>query len=134
MGRAPARRTRPPGRHRRAFGAKATRTVVGALATNLVQNPGTGAAGTDPSPPDGPAADRPVVGLLPLALALIGAPVLEPDPLARVLAQTELFHGPEVWPTGEQIAAGRSVVATLGPVRSERILCDAAARTDGPNC
>jgi hypothetical protein len=115
---------------RAAFGHKATRTVVGALTSSLVHGPR--AADTDPVVPHEHPAVLPAIGLLPLALALMGSPVLEPDRLARVLGQTELCHGPEAWPTGEQIAACRQIVARLGPLRTERILCDAAARVDGP--
>jgi hypothetical protein len=117
---------------RSAFGAKATRPVVSALASSLVQEPRPDSADTNRAGPGEGPSDRLVIGLLPLALALMGAPVLEPDRLARVLVQTEVLRGPDDWPTGEQIAACRQIVANLGPVRTERILCDVLTRVDGP--
>ena len=62
----------------------------------------------------------------------MGVPVLEPDRLARVLVQTDVLHPPDYWPTGEQIAACRQIVSNLGPVRTERILCEVLTRDDGP--
>jgi hypothetical protein len=110
-----------------AFGPKATRSVVGALASSLVQGP-TRAQSNDACEQPGWAS----VGLLQLALALIGEPVLEPDHIVLLLGQSELRHGPDAWPTGEEIADCRALAADLGPTRTLRLLCDATGRADGP--
>ncbi len=108
-----------------AFGPKATRPVVASLASGLVQ--ATSGAGSE-GPGDDVAEsgdDRPVVRLLPLGLALMGEPVLEPDRLARVLRQADVSRGSATWPTREQVTAFRRIAPLLGPVRTERLLCDA---------
>ena len=112
------------------FGARATRPVVSALATGLT---GTGPTRTEDGDGDGDGADaRPQVGLFPLALALMGAAVLESDRLARVLRPGADDPGPRRWPDSGQIAAFRRLAPVLGPARTERLLTEAAARPDGP--
>lgn len=99
---------------RHAFGTRATRPVVGALAASLV-----------------PADGGRLVALYPLALALM-APALGPDRLARVIRAPGPHRPPEVWPDGEAVAAARDCTPHLGEHRAERLLLDAAAVDDGP--
>jgi len=102
-----------------AFGRRATRPVVAALAGSLV-GPATGTGG----PPD----------LFPLALGLL-APALVPDRLARVLGGREgagPVHPPRSWPDGEVIDLGRRHTPAWGDHRTERVLLDALASADGP--
>jgi hypothetical protein len=98
---------------RAGFGSAATRPVVAALATALV-----------PPSPGGPARFGP------LALALAGAAVLEPDQLARLLR--EAAEGPiEDWPSPQTLAATRRLCARVGARVALGLLTDAARRPDG---
>jgi len=97
-----------------AFGARATRPVVAALAASLV-------AGDRGRP----------VSLYPLALGLM-APALGPDRLARVLRVIGPERRPEEWPDGEVVAAARRLTPELGEHRTERLLVDGAVIDDGP--
>ncbi|MGI8939171.1 MAG: hypothetical protein ACR2JF_13350 [Iamia sp.] len=90
-----------------AFGPRATRPVVRALAAALA----------------GPAPGAPV-GLAALGLSLAGAATLEPDRLVRVLrAATET--GPDDALTVDQLRACRTVIAAVGSRRGEQVLVDA---------
>ncbi len=114
---------------RAAFGSGATRAVARALATGLVEPAGPvpeGIAAIGPGHPAG------TVALYRLAVALMAAPVAEPDALARLLVAPGPAHGPERWPGVEQVAAGRDLAAVLGPAAIERVLLDAAADHGGP--
>ncbi|MCU0270094.1 MAG: PcfJ domain-containing protein [Acidimicrobiales bacterium] len=99
---------------RAAFGVRAaTRPVVGALASALL-----------PGREGGP------VRFGPLALALMGCDVLEPDDVARLLRQAS--EGPIVgWPSPESLAAARTMFAALGRRGALGVLGDVAARPDG---
>lgn len=98
---------------RSAFGAAATRPVVRALATSLR---------TDGSPVD----------LTNLALSLIGATVLEPDQLARVLATPPGERTRPIAVDPATLATARRTVPAWGAARAERVLRQAAERPDGP--
>jgi hypothetical protein len=95
-----------------AFGTAASRTVVRALARSLVERPG------EP------------VDLARLALALIGAPVLESDRLARVLSAPGELWPADRLPSVDFIELGRRIVLKWGPVRTEKVLIDAAASAE----
>ena len=113
---------------RAGFGRSGTRTVARALSGGLVVQ----------------AADPPVgvtslgqgrvvrLALVRVAAALMGEGTLEPDRLARVLSADGPAHPPELWPDGEQIAAGRAMTRRLGPFGAERVLTDALETDDGP--
>lgn len=101
-----------------AFGEKATRVVVAALASTLVGEP-QGVSTGEP------------VNLYRLSLALMGAQVLEPDRIARLLQVAGPRHPPDAWPTMSEIAAGRQLVGRIASARAERLLTDAAERPDG---
>lgn len=102
-----------------AFGVKATRPVVRALATGLTADD---TAGTE--------ADEATVQLVPLALALMGASVLEPDQLARVLRTRPCTEADDL-PDGEQIRAARRCLTRWGARRAERVLVEAAVQDGG---
>jgi hypothetical protein len=109
--------------HRRARDATAalvgphrtTRRSTAALARSLL-----------PSDPRDPPA------LLPLALAAMGADVLDADRLANVLEHSNPIHAPEDWPTVDDVARFRRCTSTLGAGRVERLLRDTGATADGP--
>lgn len=96
-----------------AFGPKATRPVVAALARSLL------AAGGD------------TVNLSGLALALMGVRVLEPDRLVRVLGAPAPAWSPDGLPEPALIRVAQPVTASWGPARTERVLSEAATRPDG---
>jgi hypothetical protein len=62
----------------------------------------------------------------------MGAPVLEPDRLARVLVADGPAQPPERWPDAAQIAVAGGLTARLGPAAAERLLTDALATEEGP--
>lgn len=95
--------------------AKATRPVVAAVGRALV---------------DG-AARAHEVALLPFALAAIGAPLLEPDQVARLVGEPPRRRG-AVWPDEDTVARLRRGVVRFGARRTERVLRDAARLDDGP--
>lgn len=102
----------PSARHgtRAAFGDRATRPVVRALAFALSGG-----------------ADRGTVGLARLGLALAGRSLLEPDQIVRVLgAHGDGGDTPVL--TVDELTACTRVVRSLGARRGERVLCDAAGR------
>lgn len=76
------------------------------------------------------------IGLSVLALALMGAPALQPDRLARVLS-AERVHQPNAdLPDPATMRAARGVIrawvrAGWAEARLERVLVDAAGRSDG---
>lgn len=96
-----------------AFGARATRTVVRAL--------------VDAIRPDA----RAEIDFTNLVLALIARDVLEPDCLARVLRADRVPHPAEHLPDPSTLLAARRTVSGWGPIRTERVLLDAAAAPDG---
>lgn len=96
-----------------AFGPRTTRPVVRGVVTAL-------------SAPEGDAPDFAM-----LALGLLGSHVLEPDCLARVLSAERVPHPAEHLPEPSAMESGRRTVAEWGATRVERVLLDAAARTDG---
>lgn len=98
---------------RLAFGAKTTRPLVRALVACL-------------SPGDTPG---PAFGVL--ALALVGAAVLSPDALARVLSGPRADHPDHHLPDPATIHDVSRLAIGWGPVRAERVLADAARRQDG---
>ena len=103
-----------------AFGDKATRVVVAALASTLAGEPQDVGVGEP-------------VNLYRLSLALMGAGVLEPDRIARLLRAAGPRHPTNLWPTVSQIATGHGLVARFfSGARAERLLTDAAERPDGP--
>lgn len=71
------------------------------------------------------------VDLTTLALALIGVDVLQPDRLARLLVADRVLHPVADLPDPATLALARRVVRGWGDVRSERLLVEAAARSDG---
>lgn len=97
--------------------AKATRPVVAAVGQALVDR-----------------AERAhEVALFPFALATIGAPVLEPDQLARLVVEPAHPHEPTSdWPDEETVARLRRGVVRFGARCTERVLGDAARLDDGP--
>lgn len=97
-----------------AFGARATRPVVAALAASLV-------AAVDGHPVD----------LHRLGLALM-APALAPDRLARVLRAEGPARLPERWPEDRVVRAAQRLTPGLGEHRTERLLVDAASLDLGP--
>jgi hypothetical protein len=103
----------PPGAAHAAFGAKATRPVTAALLESLRPPP---AAGLDAT-----------LALGPLARALVGVEVLEPDHLRGLLQQREPWQPPHRWPTLDALTRGRRAVRLLGPERTRRLLNDPAA-------
>ncbi|HXH57299.1 hypothetical protein [Iamia sp.] len=96
------------------FAERTTRPVIAAVASAL--------AGPDGGGP---------VGLHAVGLALIGAPVLDSDRLARVLAETAAHPAPAATFTVDELRASRAVVGALGAHRTVRVLTDASALPDG---
>lgn len=96
------------------LGSRATRPVVAALARSLVP------------PPDA------TLALMPIGFAAMTADVLEPDRLAVVLGATDRHHPPSSWPRTDDVALVRAAAPTVGAVRLERMVLDAAAIADGP--
>lgn len=116
---APALRAPSPRPGARAvLGSAASRRVVAALSASLLPQ------GPVPAPP----------ALHPMALAIMGAPILPPDGLVRVLqaGTHDRQPPPDGLPTIDDITRFRLVVCELGATRVERILTDAASRPDGP--
>lgn len=130
--------TQPSARHgaAAAFGPKATRPVIRSLARSLgrpdtTQSPGAGVGTASDVPcPTDPGGHH--VDLLRIGLALMGSPVLEPDRITRVLEHGNTRHHPSTWPTNEATSTFQSLAPRLGPERTERLLCEAAERNDGP--
>jgi len=109
---APAlRETRVVASVRAVFGSKGTRAVARAFADSL-----------RPPPSAGPGAS---VALAPLAVALVGADVLEPDHLACLLAELEPWQPPHRWPSNSQICTARRAAAFLGARRARMVLTEA---------
>lgn len=98
---------------RTAFGAAATRPVRRAMVDALRPLP------------DG------TVDLTSLALALMAAPVIQPDRLARVLTAARVRQNPAFLPDPSTLQASRRVLAEWGPVRVERVMIEAIGRADG---
>lgn len=99
-----------------AFGAAVNRPVVAALAASLAP---ADAAATPPR-------------LLPLALAVMGAPVLTADGVARVLrAAADASRPSGVWPTVDDVNRFRGLAPRLGPARTTRLLLDASSLPQG---
>ena len=99
---------------RAAFDVKGTKAVArAALVVGLVQPHPDAADGTAPG------RDRPrprgTVALHRVAVALMGAPVLEPDRLAGVLSAEGPAVAPERWPDGAHLATGRALASPPGP-------------------
>lgn len=112
-----------------AFGGRATRPVVAALAASLVSGLGEGRADPGGRPVD---ADGPVtVALHPLVLGLM-APALAPDRLVRVLRAADPWRPADEWPDVDAVARARRLTPDLGEHRTERLLLDAARLDDGP--
>jgi hypothetical protein len=101
------------------FGAKANRRVTGALGSSLLELSGEA---DDPGP----------VSLYRLALALMGALVLEPDQIVRILNADGPRRSPDNWPDAAEIAAGSQLIARMAAAQGERLLIDAIERPDGP--
>lgn len=116
-----------------AFGTRATRPVVAALARSLVPSPTTAGPGdrAEQGPEPNPSG-LPSIALMPLALACMAADALEPDRLAVVLRATDHHHPPPSWPRNDDVALVRATAPSLGATRLERMLVDAAATADGP--
>ncbi len=87
---------------RAAFGPKATRRVVRALGSSL----------------------QPPLSLHPLAVALAGRDVLEPDVLAGLLEIEASHRGPQWWPTVDDLDSATEAVRALGPRRAASLLSD----------
>jgi len=102
-----------------AFDKKANRRVVAALGSSLSSRREEG----DEAGP---------VTLYRLALALIGAPFLEPDRIARILDAGGPQRPADAWPDAPEIAAGRQLVARMAPAQAERLLIDAIEQPEGP--
>jgi hypothetical protein len=85
-----------------AFGPKATRRVVRALARSL----------------------QPPLSLHPLAVAVAGRDVLEPDVLAGLLELDAPHRGPQWWPTVDDLDTATAAVHALGPRRAAGLLGD----------
>jgi hypothetical protein len=96
-----------------AFGAAATRPVRRALVEAIRPLP----CGT--------------VDLTSLGLGLMGLDVLQPDRLARVLSAERVLHPPADLPDPATLGLARRVLRDWGDVRAERVLVEAAARSDG---
>lgn len=96
-----------------AFGSSATRPVRRALVDALRPLP------------DG------TVDLSALALALMAAPALQPDRLARVLSADRVRQDPATLPDPATLRAARPTLERWGPVRVERIMSEAAGLADG---
>lgn len=96
-----------------AFGPSATRTVRRALVDTLR-----------------PLADG-TVDHSGLALALMAAPVVQPDRLARILSADRVRQDPATLPDPATLRATRPTLDRWGPVRVERILSEAAGLADG---
>jgi len=96
-----------------AFGPKATRPVVRGLVRALVPHDGN------------------PVDLTALALAMIGAEALSPDRLARVLSEDQRGSAMEQLLDPSSLAEARRRMCMWGPVRTERVLRDAACASDG---
>ena len=113
---------------RAAFGVKGTKAVARALVSGLVVPHADSADGTaqvGPAPPSG------TVALHRVAVALMGAPVLEPDRLAAVLAADGPAAPPERWPDGAGVTVGRALASRLGPACAGRVLNEAVTTGDG---
>ncbi|MCB0965083.1 MAG: PcfJ domain-containing protein, partial [Acidimicrobiales bacterium] len=98
---------------RAAFAVEPTRPVVRTMARCLAPGP-TGTPG---------------FGVL--ALAVVGAGVLSPDALARVLDAPRADHPTAELPDRSTLVACARVAVAWGPHRTERVLTEAAARADG---
>lgn len=96
-----------------AFDASATRTVRRAMVESLR-----------------PLADG-TVDLSSLALALMAAPVVQPDRLARILSADRVRQDPAALPDPATLRASRRTLEAWGPVRVERIMSEAAGLPDG---
>lgn len=110
-----------------AFGDRATRAVVAALAESLVPPL---ASASDPSPER--AREVTPISLGRLALALMGGDVVDADRLVTVLAAPGPYLPPTSWPDNDEIAEVALVTRSFGPRRTRHLLVDAAGSTDGP--
>lgn len=90
------------GAARAAFGPKATRRVIRALARSL----------------------QPPLSLHPLAVTLAGRDVLEPDVLAGLLELEAPHRGPQWWPTVDDLDTAAEAVRALGARRAAGLLSD----------
>lgn len=113
---------------RAAFGDRATRPVVSALAESLVPPPVDGSDYVGPTDGTGPRA----LALVPLALARMAGDVLDADRLAAVLSAPGPHRSPDEWPTNEDIATVAAAAPSFGPQRTRQVLIDAAAMPRGP--
>jgi hypothetical protein len=106
----------PRGAAKAAFGPKGNRLVAQLLPLSLI-----------PAKSAGPDA---TLALAPLAMALVGADVLEPDALASLLALTEPWQPPHRWPTAGHMAAARQAVAVLGGATTRALLVETLREGD----
>ena len=115
---------------RAAFGDRATRTVVAALAESLVP---PGPSASDPDAEEvGEVGEVAPISLGRLALALMGGEVLDADRLVAVLTAPGPYLPPSSWPDNDELAEVALVTRSFGPRRTRQLLVDAAGSTDGP--
>ena len=107
---------------RTAFGDRASRAVVSALAESLVP----------PRPDEGDATGALPLALGRLALARMAGEVLDADRLVAVLTAPGPYLPPPSWPDSDDVAEVARVARAFGPRRTRQVLVDAAGSVDGP--